>query len=638
MKRRSRRARKSRTKRIGGKTVLENLHSPDVLKVLTVEETYSLADEIREKIIDTVSRNGGHLASNLGLVEVTLALHRVFNAPKDQFLFDVGHQSYAHKLVTGRAEEFSTLRQKNGISGFERGGESAYDALSEGHSGVSLSQALGLAAANRLNGSDAYTVAVIGDGSLTNGMIYEALNNCADKELRLLIVVNDNGMSISANIGGMHNHLTKLRTSKRYFSFKYRLERVLRKMPLIGKLIDRTLRGFKRFLKSVFVRNTVFEDMGVKYYGPIDGHNLKKLINIFNEAKSHNTIAVVNVKTKKGKGYKFAEEKPGVYHSVAPFDREKGVQPSASDSFTKEAGRLLSDRAKTDPGICALTAAMSDGTGLTEFSEQFPERFFDVGIAEEHAVTFSGGLARNGLKPVVVLYSTFAQRVCDQLLHDVSLQNLPLTLLLDHCGFVEGDGITHQGIFDVPLFTAVPNTEIYAPETYGELSAAFDRALASGKISIVRYPKGGEGAGEREETEEEDFAYSPEIERAEVVIATYGRVSSAARGAAARLNEKRRAGVLRLKKIFPLDFDKIASLLKSAKTIYFLEEGSKTGGIGEKFAAGLSGKCKVFVHAIEGFAGQGSLSELFEEYGFTSEKITEEIERRFSDDDTGNAE
>ncbi len=609
--------------------MLENLHSPDVLKVLTIEELNSLAGEIREKIIDTVSQNGGHLASNLGLVEVTLALHRVFNAPKDQFLFDVGHQSYTHKLVTGRIDDFHTLRQKDGISGFERGGESEYDAMSEGHSGASLSQALGLAAANRLNGSDAYTVAVIGDGSLTNGMIYEALNNCADKELRLLIVVNDNDMSISANIGGMHNHLTKLRTSKRYFSFKYRLERVLSKIPLVGKPIDRTLRGFKRFLKSVFVRNTVFEDMGVKYYGPIEGHDLKKLVNIFNEAKSHNTIAVVNVKTKKGKGYAFAEEEPDVYHSVAPFDREKGVQPSDSTSFTKEAGRLLIERAEADPKICALTAAMCDGTGLTDFSKKFPERFFDVGIAEEHAVTFSGGLARNGLKPVVVLYSTFAQRVCDQLLHDVSLQKLPLTLLLDHCGFVEGDGITHQGIFDVPLFTAVPNTEIYAPETYKELSIALDRALASGKISIVRYPKGEEFAGEGEEVEEDDFAYSPEIEKAEAVIVTYGRVSSVARKTALS-NQKHKTGVLRLKKIFPLDFSRIAPLLKNAKIVYFLEEGGKAGGIGEKFAAGFKGKAEVIVHAIEGFAGQGTLNELFEEHGFTSEKIIEEIERGFN--------
>lgn len=619
-------ARKSRTKGIDGKTVLENLHSPDVLKVLTIEELSSLADEIREKIIDTVSRNGGHLASNLGLVEVTLALHRVFNAPEDQFLFDVGHQSYAHKLITGRAEKFSTLRQKGGISGFERGGESEYDALSEGHSGASLSQALGLAAANRLNGSEAYTVAIIGDGSLTNGMIYEALNNCADKELRLLIVVNDNDMSISANIGGMHKHLTKLRTSKRYFSFKYRLERVLSKIPLVGKPIDRTLRGVKRLLKSVFVRNTVFEDMGVKYYGPIDGHNLKKLINIFNEAKSRNTIAVVNVKTKKGKGYKLAEEEPDVYHSVAPFDRENGVRLSDSMSFTRAAGELLSARAESDRKICALTAAMCDGTGLTEFSQKFPERFFDVGIAEEHAVTFSGGLARNGMKPVLVLYSTFAQRVCDQLLHDVSLQRLPFTLLLDHCGFVEGDGITHQGIFDVPLFSAIPNTEIYAPETYEELSDMFDRALAGDKISIVRYPKGEELAKKREEIEEDDFAYSPETERAEVVIVTYGRVSAVAREAALS-NKKCRTGVLRLKKIFPLDLARIIPLLKSAKIVYFLEEGSKAGGIGEKFAAGLSGKYEVAVHAIEGFAGQGSLCELFSEHGFTSEKIIEEIER-----------
>lgn len=608
----------------GGNKVLENVRSPEDLKKLGIEELTALAGEIREKIINTVSENGGHLASNLGIVEVTLALHKVFNAPEDRFLFDVGHQSYTHKLITGRAESFQTLRKKGGVSGFQKRGESEYDVLSEGHSGSALSQALGLAAANKLTGSTAYTVCVVGDGALTNGMAYEALNNCADKDLRLLIVVNDNDMSISANIGGVHNHLTKIRTSKRYFSFKYRTERVLRKIPLIGKPIEKGLRGFKRFLKKMFVYNTVFEDMGVKYYGPMDGHNLKKLVNIFNEAKSHNTIAVVNVKTQKGKGYAFAEREPEKYHSVAPFNRDEGVLCSDAMNFTRAAGRLLCERAERDGRICALTAAMCDGTGLREFSEKFPERFFDVGIAEEHAVTFSGGLSASGMKPVPVLYSTFAQRVCDQLLHDVSLQGLPFTLFLDHCGFVEGDGITHQGIFDVPLFSAVPNTEIFAPETYEELASCFDRALASEKISIVRYPKDEENP-EAEEIREEDFAYTPEIESAETVIVTYGRVASVAREAAKASGRK--TGVLRLKKIFPLDFAKIAPLLGNAKLVYVLEEGSRAGGIGEKLAAGLAGgNKKVLLHAIEGYVGQGTKEELFEEYGFTSGKIIEETE------------
>lgn len=613
----------------GGRQVLESVHSPEDLKALSAEELTVLAGEIREKIIDTVSKNGGHLASNLGIVEVTLALHKVFNAPSDQILFDVGHQSYTHKLVTGRAESFSSLRKKGGISGFEKRGESEYDALSEGHSGSSLSQALGLAAANKLTGSTAYTVCIIGDGSLTNGMVYEALNNCADKDLRLLIVVNDNDMSISANIGGVHNHLTKIRTSKRYFSFKYRTERFLRRIPLVGRPIEKGLRGFKRFLKHLFVRNTVFEDMGVKYYGPMDGHNLKKLVNIFNEAKSHNTIAVVNVKTQKGKGYEFAEKEPDVYHSVAPFDREKGVVFSDGMNFTRAAGELLVKRAEEDEKICALTAAMCDGTGLKEFSEKYPERFFDVGIAEEHAVAFAGGLARNGMKPVLVLYSTFAQRVCDQLLHDVSLQNLPFTLLLDHCGFVDGDGITHQGIFDVPLFSAVPNTEIFAPATYEELAEAFDYALASDKLSIVRYPKGEAGA-EEEEIAEEEIAYTAGIENTEAAIVTYGRAASVAR-AAARLAGTHKTGVLRLKKIFPPDYRKIAALLKNAGAVYVLEEGSKAGGIGEKLAAEFAGTGKrIAVHAIEGFAGQGTKSELFAEYGFTPENVARQIDALFA--------
>lgn len=616
-------ASEGRLQQNGGTNVLEKVHSPEDLKALSFEELDSLAGEIREKIIDTVSKNGGHLASNLGIVEVTLALHKVFSSPLDQFVFDVGHQSYAHKLVTGRAEEFITLRQKGGVSGFEKRGESEHDIMSEGHSGASLSQALGLATANRLKGSDAYTVAVIGDGSLTNGMIYEALNNCTDKSLRLLIVVNDNDMSISPNVGGLHNHLTKIRTSKRYYSFKYRTEGIVRKIPLVGKPIEKGLRGFKRAIKGMFVRNTVFEDMGVKYYGPIDGHRIQRLVSIFNEVKSHNSIAVINVKTKKGKGYQFAEEQPSIYHSVAPFDRETGVVPSERMSFTRAAGALLSERAKQDETVCALTAAMCDGTGLTGFKEQFPERFFDVGIAEEHAVTFSGGLAASGMKPVLVLYSTFAQRVYDQLLHDVALQNLPFTLLLDHCGVVDGDGITHQGIFDVPLFTAVPNTEIYAPEMYAELSAALDRGLASDKITIIRYPKGEENERGESEITEDALAYSPNLPKADTVIITYGRVAGAAREAAKTLGSK--AAVLRLKKIFPLDFAKLSELTKNAKRVYVLEEGSKAGGIGEKIAAGLSGQCKVYIHAIEGFVGQGSQQELLEEYGFTAEKIVNDI-------------
>ena len=604
--------------------MLEKVHSPEDLKGLSFEELDLLAGEIREKIIDTVSQNGGHLASNLGIVEVTLALHKVFSSPCDQFVFDVGHQSYTHKLITGRAEEFSTLRRKGGISGFEKRGESEHDIMSEGHSGASLSQALGLATANRLKKSDAYTVAVIGDGSLTNGMIYEALNNCTDKALRLLIIVNDNDMSISPNVGGLHNHLTKIRTSKRYYNLKYRTEGIVRKIPLVGKPMEKGLRGVKRAIKGMFVRNTVFEDMGVKYYGPIDGHKIQKLVEILDEVKSHNSIAVINVKTKKGKGYRFAEEQPWIYHSVTPFDRETGVLPSERMSFTRAAGNFLLERAQEDERICALTAAMCDGTGLSEFASKLPERFFDVGIAEEHAVTFSGGLAASGMKPVLVLYSTFAQRVYDQLLHDVSLQNLPFTLLIDHCGVVDGDGITHQGIFDVPLFTAVPNTEIYAPETYEELGTALDKGLASDRITIVRYPKGEENERDKSETQEEEFAYSPELIKAETVIVTYGRVAGAAREAVKRLGKK--AAVLRLKKIFPLDFTRMGELTKKAKRVYVLEEGSKAGGIGEKIAAGLSGRCKVYIHAIEGYVGQGSQQELLEEYGFTAENIAKEIQ------------
>lgn len=368
----------------------------------------------------------------------SFALHKVFDSPKDRIVFDVGHQCYAHKMLTGRINELDTLRKYNGLSGFPSKNESEHDVLNEGHCGTSISAALGIAEANRINNNDSFVVAVVGDGALTNEMIYEALNNCSDKQLNLIILINDNEMSISQNVGGLHNYFSRIRTSKRYFSFKRRFEHLLRHIPFVGNSLAKIFKKIKDFFKRWFVKNNLFEDTGLAYLGPVDGHNIEKLITVLVEAKAKRCVTVVHMTTKKGKGYCYAEEHPEIYHSVSSFDREKGVNISEKESFSTCMGKELCMIAENDSTVCAITAAMCDGTGLTEFSKRFPDRYFDVGIAEEHAITFAGGLSVAGMKPLVALYSTFSQRVYDQLFHDICIQNLPIVLALDRCGIVAG--------------------------------------------------------------------------------------------------------------------------------------------------------------------------------------------------------
>lgn len=607
--------------------MLESVHSPDDLKRLPEKELDGLAAEIRKTITDTVLKNGGHLASNLGMVEATIALHRVFDSPRDKIVFDVGHQSYAHKLLTGRYERFSTLRQYGGISGFPNREESEHDVLTEGHCGTSLSAALGIAIANKVQGNDGCAIAVVGDGALTNGMIYEALNNCADRDLRLIILINDNDMSISGNIGGLHNYLSRIRTSKRYFRFKHGLNRFLSKIPLIGKPLIACFKAIKRFFKRLFVKNTMFEDLGLNYLGPVDGHNIKKLTNVLTEAKNRRKCCIVHIITRKGKGYAPAEEEPDKYHGVSP--QECGCVES---SFSEEAGRLACELAERDDRVCAITAAMCGGVGLTEFARRFPGRFFDVGIAEEHAVTFASGLAAGGLKPIVFLYSTFAQRSYDQLLHDVAIQKLPLTLMLDRCGFVAGDGITHQGLFDYPLFSAIPNVTIYAPADYGELERVFLKSAEEGGLSVVRYPKGGE-CDLPEQVREDMLSHSADTENAEIVLITCGRMGGLALQAAELLGKKYKTGVIRLLRIFPLDTERIFELTARAKLVYLLEEGYYAGGFAEKIAAAFAAdgrQIKTVIHAADTFAEHGGTEELFGRFGFTAEEIAERAENAFN--------
>lgn len=603
--------------------LLEKINSPDDLKKLPEDSMDELIEELREKIIETVDAQGGHLASNLGMVEATVAIHRAFDCPRDNIIFDVGHQGYAHKLLTGRYKSFDSLRSFGGISGFTNREESVYDTFSAGHCGSSISAALGVAEAKRILGDNSYTVAVVGDGALTNGMIYEALNNCGNRKIRLIIFINDNDMSISKNVGGLHRYLSGIRTSKGYFRFKHGMEATLSKIPLVGWHIATFFKKIKDAFKRIFVKNNIFEDLGIIYLGPVDGNDLKRLSILIDEAKTKDECCVIHMKTKKGMGYAPAEIEPEKYHSVSAL---AGSGNRSSKSFSEYVGEELCKRASADNKICAITAAMCDGTGLTGFAAKYPDRFFDVGIAEEHAVTFAGGLSAMGQKPVLILYSTFAQRVYDQLWQDVSLQKLPMVLMLDRSGLVPGDGITHQGIFDYALFSSIPNVEIYSPETFAELSDDLDKGLAGSKITIIRYPKGSEPPKNNAEWIDEGvLSYTANIFEADTVIVTFGRMTSIAVKAAELLSGKYNVGVLKLVKIFPLDFRKISEKFSSAKLVYVLEEGIKDGGMGEKLSSALN-NVNIHIHAVEGFVPHGSLDDLLKFCSFTPDEVSRKIE------------
>ncbi len=610
--------------------MLEKIKHPTDVRALTKAQTEALAGEIRETIIKTVAHRGGHLASNLGMVEATIALHRVFDCPKDSIVFDVGHQCYTHKLLTGRYEKFHTLRTYGGISGFVNREESEFDVLSEGHSGASISAALGIATANKLAGNGRCAVAVIGDGSLTNGMVYEALNNCGSKELDLVILINDNQMSISNNVGGLHEYLSRIRTSNGYFTFKRRFEHFLSAIPLIGMPMAKFLKIIKDAIKRVFIKDTFFEDLGLIYLGPVDGHDINKLTRVLTEAKGKHRCCVVHMTTTKGKGYEYAENEPGKYHGVGGFDAVVGAEDNKAESFSTHAGDVLCALASHDEKICAITAAMCDGTGLARFKAEYPERLFDVGIAEEHAITFASGLAVAGMKPAVALYSTFSQRVYDQLLHDVSLQKLPLVLLLDRAGIVAGDGVTHQGIFDYSMFSSIPNINIYSPETYAELEDTMTAAFEKRELAVIRYPKGGE-RGERIKMQAHRsgaFAYSNGVEDSDAVIVTYGRITDEAERAAQMLTSKHSVGIIKLVRIYPIAAKEIIDLARSAKLIYVLEEGIRSGGVGEKLAAAYAragANARVIVRAIDGYLPHGDVKTLESVCGLTANDAVSDI-------------
>ena len=567
---------------------LPRIHSPEDLRSLTAEEIPTLCAEIRKTLVETVTKNGGHLASNLGVVELSVAMHRVFDCPRDHFIFDVGHQSYVHKLLTGRYDRFSTLRRGGGISGFTKRSESEYDCFGAGHSSTSLSAALGFAQADRMSGSDAYTVVVVGDGAFTGGMIHEALNNMSH-DLHLVIILNENEMSISKNVGRFATHMARLRRKTGYFKAKRTTGKIIRHIPLVGKGLFRAVRGVKKAFKNAMYGSNYFEDMGLYYLGPVDGHDSAAVEVLLAEAKRAGENVVVHVKTGKGKGYAPAEADPGFYHGMIPG----GGVPE--ENFSARLGHILTDLGEKDETICAITASMSEGTGIEPFHAAYPDRFFDVGIAEEHALTFAAGLAAQGRKPVTAIYSTFMQRAYDQIIHDIALQDLPVLMCIDRAGLSAADGATHHGIFDVAFLSQIPGITIYTPATFAGLERSVRAALAAGKPAAIRYPNGHEDARIKEvfypdgepDTIGTRASYA-KGDKPDAVIVCHGRLTREALRATDLAREQGiYVGVLMAERIKPYDrlADEVLALLPDEKIpVLFAEEEIRAGGFGMMLA------------------------------------------------------
>ncbi len=597
---------------------LEKINAPGDLKKLSVKELEVLCDEIRRYLIDVVSETGGHLASNLGVVELSVALHYVFDE-KDKILWDVGHQSYVHKILTGRKDGMKTLRQAGGVSGFTNAKESPADAFTSGHASASLSAALGICKARDIEGLDFNVVSVIGDGALTGGMAYEALNNI-DGE-KMLVVLNDNDMSISKNVGGVSLTLSRLRLAKGYNNFKYGLTKFFSAIPLIGRFLVKFCRAVKNFFKSLFGGNTFFSNFGVKYIGAVDGNNVKKLVKILGVIKKDLSRPILlHVVTKKGKGYAPAENDPVRYHGVPPKNAV-----AAKYSFSDALGECLSRAAEKNDKICAVCAAMPDGTGLDAFAAQYPERFFDVGIAEEHAVTFAAGLAKSGMKPFVAVYSTFAQRAYDQILHDVCIDGLPVTLCLDRAGLVGMDGATHQGLFDLSYLSSLPNMTVIAPKDVSQMKEALRFAMTFDGPLAIRYPKEchfDEPCGAIEFGKwQYIFGGNKDIS----VFVSGPNMLAVARDAAERCGVE--FNLINTLFIKPCDTDMLAGRLKDRLWVT-LEENQKQGGIGETIAAysAENGGPRVIIMAVEDkFVPHMTIPEQLESCGLTAENLIKNI-------------
>lgn len=611
-------------------SILDTIHSGEDVKKLDSLQLDSLSTEIRECIIDAVSKNGGHLASNLGVVELTIALMRVFSPPNDSIVWDVGHQAYTYKLLTGRYKAFASIRKECGLSGFPSREESECDSFSTGHSSASISSALGISEANHLKGKNDYVVVVIGDGALTGGLAYEGLNNAGRLQRNFIVILNDNNRSISKNVGSLAKYLKQIRTKPGYIRSKRKVERRLNNLMPDGGALVSGIRTFKRVMRKILYPSNLFENLGFSYYGPFDGHNIGEMTDVLESAKLINKPILLHICTNKGKGYQYAEEAPGVYHGPSSFDRNLGVTDGGKENFSSVFGSELCKLAEKNEKICAITAAMRAGTGLTEFRNLYSERFYDVGIAEEHAVTFAGGLARGGMIPVFAVYSTFLQRAYDELLHDAALQGLKVILAIDRAGIVGEDGKTHQGVFDTSFLMSIPKIAIYSPAYYSEILPQLKWLVEEAEdICAIRYPRGVQlYKPSYFRSSSNPFDIYGDLDSSCAVV-TYGRIFSFAAKAVEMLEEKGvKLKLVKLNRITPIDKGLLTSL-KNTDKIYFYEEGLRSGGVGEHFLSGLfeSGyKGGFMLRAIENpFIKHAPMYSALESLGFSEKKIYKEI-------------
>ncbi len=613
--------------------ILERIQKANDIKKLNWDELDILAVELRKFLVEKVSKTGGHLASNLGAVELTMALHLAYSLPRDKMIWDVGHQSYTHKILTGRKSEFDNLRSFGGMSGFPKRKESDCDAFDTGHSTTSISAGLGYVEARDLLKEEYNVVSIIGDGSLTGGMAYEALNNAAHLKSNYVIVLNDNNMSISENVGGMSQYLNGIRTGEFYNHMKQGIERTLKKVPVVGESMVNYIRRTKNSIKQLLVPGMWFEDMGITYLGPIDGHDTKALYRAFKEAQKMEHAVLVHVITEKGKGYVHAEKQPGKFHGISPFDVQSGELISQSDkkSYTEVFGRAMVRLGKKYSNLVAITAAMKDGTGLGDFKEYYPERFFDVGIAEGHAVTFAAGMAAAGMNPVFAVYSSFLQRGYDQLVHDVCMQNLPVVFAVDRAGLVGNDGETHQGNFDMAFGSHIPNLTIMAPKNAWELDSMMEFAIEHDGPIMVRYPRGSAYEGLEEFCAPIAYGKSEVIyEGGEIALFAVGCMVPVAEEVRNLLQEKGLAcSLVNVRFVKPFDKEVLRNMAEKARLFVTLEEGVLMGGYGmqvEDFVTQENLDVKVVTNGIPDiFVEHGNVARLREELGLDAVTITNKI-------------
>ena len=612
--------------------LLDKIEKPNDIKEMERDELRPLAKEIRQFLVHKISHTGGHLASNLGVVELTMALHLCCNLPEDKIVWDVGHQSYTHKILTGRKDGFEHLRQFGGMSGFPKQSESDCDAFDTGHSSTSISVALGLAKARDLKKQDHKIFAVIGDGALSGGMAYEAMNNAARLKSNLVIVLNDNQMSISKNVGGMSSYLGKIRTNGNYTELKEEVENALSKLPHLGDKLTSRIRGIKDLIKRIFIPGMLFEDMGLTYIGPIDGHNIHQMVTAFQSASKMKEAVIVHVCTHKGKGYRPAEKNPSYFHGVSPFNIKDGSSRhngETAKTYTDIFSDTILEAAKEREDIVAVSAAMPSGTGLTAMASKYPKRFFDVGIAEEHAVTFAAGMAAGGLKPVVAIYSTFLQRAYDQILHDVCIGKLPVVFAVDRAGLVGSDGETHQGIFDIAYLRSMPNMTVMAPKNAWELRQMMLFALEQNTPTAIRYSRGAAWEGLQDHQQEITMGKAEWIcEGQEIALLAAGNMVETAMWVREHLKaEGQKVSVVNMRFVKPIDEEVLQKIKERHSKVVTLEEGVFNGGFGEAVSAWYEGTpMRVLNIALpDQFIEHGSVTELKKKYGLDPESITQKI-------------